>query len=818
MSFRLRSDVARTGGTAASRRRSIKRQRAQPRPSACTPRAAACWVAGSGVVALLAVVLAAGSDPASGALASHDGAPKRSSARTAPGPDRTSPSKPSRLTVATATTTSVAISWRRSSDRFGVAGYFVYRNDIRVGATNARTTRYTHAGLACGTSYRVAIEAYDRAGNRSARATIVAATAPCADSQAPSAPTEVSQRDVTASSLTVSWGAASDNLGVVGYEILRNGTLGGSTASTGYVLTALQCGTMYTIGVRAFDAAGNRSPATSVLMTTSGCPDTAAPSAPPGLAVAAASQNSVTVGWDASSDDKAVQGYGVYRGTTPIGSTGSTSYTVADLPCGASYVIAVDAYDAAGNRSSRSSITASTSACPAPPPPQPAPPPPPRDTAAPTAPTGLTVTGATGSSISLRWSASTDNTAVAGYGLYRDNAAAGTVSVTSATYSGLSCGRSYQLAVDAYDAAANRSARSGIVASTAPCPDTTPPSTPSGLSQTSSTETTIGLGWAPSTDNVGVAGYGVYLGGVRIATTSSPGHTLATLACATTYTVGVDAYDAAGSRSARATLVVSTRGCLSDTSPPSVPQNQTIGGITQSSFTMSWSPASDNVGVSGYAIYRDGARIATTSSTSYTYTGLSCGTTYTVGLQALDAAGNASDVRYASGPASTAACPSSNDTSPPSAPAGLTVGTVTQSSVSVSWSPSSDNVAVAGYGYYRNGSLVGNGTGTGYTFSGLTCGSSYTLGVDAFDAAGNRSGRASLSTRRRVRARRRHLHPRHLTAAATASVRRRRRGRQRICGLIRVAALVCGWRARAGMWTRRRVVGVRPIRPPRPEI
>ncbi len=255
-----------------------------------TRRAAASWVAGVrnlerrsrsialiGVFGLLAALLAVGSDPASGALASRDGAPKRTSARPAPGPDRTAPSKPSRLTVATATTTSVAISWRRSSDRFGVAGYIVYRNDVRVGTTNATTTRYTHAGLACGTSYRIGVEAYDRAGNRSARATILAATAPCADSQAPSAPTEVSQRDVTASSLTVSWGAASDNLGVVGYEILRNGTLAGSTASTVYVLTALQCGTMYTIGVRAFDAAGNRSPATSVLMTTSGCPDTTSP-------------------------------------------------------------------------------------------------------------------------------------------------------------------------------------------------------------------------------------------------------------------------------------------------------------------------------------------------------------------------------------------------------------------------------------------------------------------------------------------------------------------------------------------------------------
>ena len=271
------------------------------------------------------------------------------------------------------------------------------------------------------------------------------------------------------------------------------------------------------------------------------------------------------------------------------------------------------------------------------------------------------------------------------------------------------------------------------------------------MTQTSSTETTIGLGWAPSTDNVGVAGYGVYLAGVRIATTSSPGHTLATLACATTYTVGVDAYDAAGSRSARATLVVSTRSCLSDTSPPSVPQNQTIGGITQSSFTMSWSPASDNVGVTGYAIYRDGARIATTSATSYAYTGLTCGTTYTVGLQALDAAGNASDIRYATGPASTSACPGSPlppaDTQAPTAPNGLAVGGQTQNGLTLNWNAATDNVGVTGYGVYRNSTSVDstNSTTRSYSFTGLACGTAYSVAVDAVDAAGNRSARATLN-------------------------------------------------------------------------
>lgn len=96
--------------------------------------------------------------------------------------------------------------------------------------------------------------------------------------------------------------------------------------------------------------------------------------------------------------------------------------------------------------------------------------------APPTAPTGLRVTGASTTSVALAWNASTDDDGVAGYGLYRDGAAAGTSSTTSGTFSGLACGRSYTLAVDAFDTAGNRSSRSAITASTSAC--ATPPPTP----------------------------------------------------------------------------------------------------------------------------------------------------------------------------------------------------------------------------------------------------------------------------------------------------------------------------------------------------
>ena len=86
----------------------------------------------------------------------------------------------------------------------------------------------------------------------------------------------------------------------------------------------------------------------------------------------------------------------------------------------------------------------------------------------------------------------------------------------------------------------------------------------------------------------------------------------------------------------------STGGGGSDTTAPSVPGGLTATGTTASSTTLSWSASTDNVGVTGYQVFRNGSQVATTSSTSYTDTGLSSATGYAYTVKAVDAAGNVS--------------------------------------------------------------------------------------------------------------------------------------------------------------------------------
>ncbi len=91
--------------------------------------------------------------------------------------------------------------------------------------------------------------------------------------------------------------------------------------------------------------------------------------------------------------------------------------------------------------------------------------------------------------------------------------------------------------------------------------DTEPPTAPSGLLRTSATETEISLSWLASSDDAGVAGYGVYVNGAGAGSTAATGYTLSALACGTSYTVSVDAYDASGNRSAQTSISASTTAC-----------------------------------------------------------------------------------------------------------------------------------------------------------------------------------------------------------------------------------------------------------------
>jgi parallel beta-helix repeat protein len=176
---------------------------------------------------------------------------------------------------------------------------------------------------------------------------------------------------------------------------------------------------------------------------------------------------------------------------------------------------------------------------------------------------------------------------------------------------------------------------------TAAAPDVTPPSQPQNLSSPAQTGTTIDLVWDPSTDNVGVSYYNIYRDGEVVASESSTNHTAVGLVPATTYDFQVSAVDEAGNESELSAVLAET---TLDTVEPTAPGTPTLDSKTETTVSISWTASTDNVAVTEYRVFRDGAVAGTVAAptTWFTDTGLAPGTTYAYHVTALDAAGNES--------------------------------------------------------------------------------------------------------------------------------------------------------------------------------
>ncbi|GAA2428224.1 hypothetical protein GCM10010433_30230 [Streptomyces pulveraceus] len=181
----------------------------------------------------------------------------------------------------------------------------------------------------------------------------------------------------------------------------------------------------------------------------------APPGAPAGLKQTDVTARTASLSWTAATaGDFPVASYDILAGGKVVGSaTATTSATVTGLTPATAYSFTVRAKDTRGNTSAESAPLAVTTVDPA------------TDTSPPTAPGALHATATDSSSVTLAWTAATDNQRVAAYDIYRDGALATTVSgtTTTATIGGLSPSTSYTFTVKARDAADNASPAAGAL-------------------------------------------------------------------------------------------------------------------------------------------------------------------------------------------------------------------------------------------------------------------------------------------------------------------------------------------------------------------
>ena len=109
----------------------------------------------------------------------------------------------------------------------------------------------------------------------------------------------------------------------------------------------------------------------------------------------------------------------------------------------------------------------------------------------------------------------------------------------------------------------------------------------------------------------------------------------------TLYHYQVKSQDAAGNETISDDYTFTTPAAP-DTSPPSIPANLSASAVSYSQVNISWDASTDNVGVTGYHLYRNGTLLTTTSDTFFSDTNISPSTTYFYAIAAYDAANNES--------------------------------------------------------------------------------------------------------------------------------------------------------------------------------
>ena len=523
--------------------------------------------------------------------------------------DTEAPASPGSLAAQATSHDRVDLSWSPATDNVGVIGYEIYR-DGRLLATRGTATSWSDTTVTPQTSYEYTVRALDAAGNRSAASNTAAVTTPAIpDTQAPSPPGALTAAASRHDRVDLGWGPATDNLGVTGYEVLRDGQVIATVEPvTAYTDATVAPQTSYEYTVRALDAAENRSaPSNTAGVTVPAAPDTQAPSAPADLAAQAVTGERVNLTWSAATDDVGVTGYEIHRDGELVATTGDvTSYADMAVAEHTTYAYTVRALDAAGNRSPASNTADVTTPA-----------------ASPTTLVFAPVADALVDEASPAANFGTSDTLQAkGNGKKRESY----LRFELAGITGPVAGAKLRLA---------------------PAADGT--NDGPGLYGAGSAWTETGITWsnrpprsAQAADDVAA----IPLGAVAEydARALVDGNGTVDMALVTSTSDSVDF----GSReftdaARRPRLVVTFYAASPDTQAPSAPGGLTAHAPSHDRVDLGWTAATDNAGVTGYEVLRDGWVIATLGPvTSYVDAAVGPQTTYEYTVRALDAAGNRS--------------------------------------------------------------------------------------------------------------------------------------------------------------------------------
>jgi chitodextrinase len=585
------------------------------------------------------------------------------------------------------------------------------------------------------------------------------------DTQAPADPTGVTASAISATQVNLTWQASTDNVGVAGYDIYRDGAILATVpaSSLAYSDYSGYPSTTYSYSIDAYDLAGNYSAQSSPVGVTTPAmqssllfnvgADTYVNAGSPTYNYGSATVWRVDYSPDLHSylrfTVQGLAGYPIYHAYLKVYANTNSSY-------------GINLLSVADNSWDENSVTYNT------------------------APALGTVLGTSSSFTSGTWVSFDVTPYVTGEGTYSFGVTTPGSSTVSfaAKESGINAA---QLEVDLV------------------LPDSEAPSVPTGLTANASSATQVDLSWQASSDNIGVEGYTIYRDGAVLATVagSTLSYTDSTVSPSTAYAYSLAAFDVAGNYSVQSSPANVTTpampasltfGVGADTYVNSNYPNNNYGSATvwrvdgspdihaylqftlqglagfpvQHAYLMVYANSNSNIGINVLGVADNSwdentvtystapalGNLLTSSSTfksgtwvtidvsSYitgegTYSfGITTPGSSTLSFSSKESGANAAilEVDLAI-----------DDTQAPSVPTGLTASASSATQVDLSWQASTDNVGVAGYTIYRDNAVLDTVSGSmlNYTDSTVTGSMTYTYNVDAFDAAGNYSAQSS---------------------------------------------------------------------------
>ncbi len=531
------------------------------------------------------------------------------------GPDSMPPTDPANLTATVDSKGAVGLGWTAATDDLFVATYQVSRDGAVVGT--AYGTTFSDPNPPQAATHAYSVSAVDGAGNIGP----AAVTAPIfvADTTKPGIAGSLSATATGAHSVVVAWTAAGDNVGVIGYQVSRNGTLFATVTSTTVTDDSAPDGAGLTYQVRAVDAAGNVGPAASAAVSLT---DVTPPTLNGELSLSVAADGTINVAWPAGIDNVGVTAYRVSRDGVQLTLATGTTYADAGLSQARSYGYSIVALDGAGNTSASLDGTVYLA-----------------DVTPPAAPPSLSVTQSGPTAVNLAWGAATDNVMVDHYVVTVDGAAL--AATTDLQLSGVSVadGADHQFTVAPVDAAGNvgQSASASIALA-----DVTQPGVAQEFGAAAQDATTVALSWMSATDNVGVTSYLLARDGLPLAELDASWRAYTDTGVATdrSHSYTLTAVDAAGNTGLAAVTQVTLTS--SDVVAPSVPVNLQAAALSGRRVSLSWAASTDDrPGVLTYRVFRGRTRIATLTTTNY-LDQLAVSGWYKYRVKAVDAAGNVS--------------------------------------------------------------------------------------------------------------------------------------------------------------------------------